>query len=187
MFFFGTESDWAPVIDDVSAGVVHAAFVDPKVIVEETFAGVRCIGLSTTTRHPAVPDIPTIAESGLASYDANSWVSVVAPARTPTAIAEQLLAAFRHIVASAEFKQYLATQTDLAQSVAQRGSSGPRQRSRKDVQSSRCSPTRSRIAKFWHVLRPFAYVERRSPEPDECLLPRRAHPPARRASRCPLL
>jgi tripartite-type tricarboxylate transporter receptor subunit TctC len=68
-----------------------------------------------------VPDILTIAEAGLASYDANSWVSVVAPARTLTAIAEQLRAAFRHIVASAEFKQYLATQTDLAQSVAQRG------------------------------------------------------------------
>jgi tripartite-type tricarboxylate transporter receptor subunit TctC len=56
-----------------------------------------------------VPDIPTIAESGLPGYDANSWVSIVASARTPAEIAEKLRAAFRQIVASAEFKQYLAT------------------------------------------------------------------------------
>jgi tripartite-type tricarboxylate transporter receptor subunit TctC len=99
----------AQVLDDVSAGEVHAAFVDPKVTVERKFAGVRYIGLSTTTRHPAVPDIPTIAESGLPGYDANSWVSIVAPARTPAEIAEKLRSAFRQIVASAEFKQYLAT------------------------------------------------------------------------------
>jgi tripartite-type tricarboxylate transporter receptor subunit TctC len=99
----------AQVLDDVSAGAVHAAFVDPKVTVERKFERVRYIGLSTTTRHPAVPDIPTIAESGLPSYDANSWVSIVAPARTPAKIAEKLRAAFRQIVASAEFKQYLAT------------------------------------------------------------------------------
>ena len=84
------------------------AFVDPKVIVEQEFRGVRYVGLSTTTRHPAVPDIPTIAESGLPSYDANSWVSLVAPARTPPEIAEKLRAALREIVASAEFKKYLA-------------------------------------------------------------------------------
>lgn len=98
----------AQVLDDVSAGSVHMAFVDPKVSVERASGGVRYIGLSTTTRHPAVPDIPTIAESGLPSYDANSWVSIVAPATTPPEIAEKLRAALREIVASAEFKNYLA-------------------------------------------------------------------------------
>jgi tripartite-type tricarboxylate transporter receptor subunit TctC len=100
----------AQVLDAVSTGSVHMAFVDPKVIVErETSDGVRFIGLSTISRHPAVPDIPTIAESGLPSYDANSWVSVVAPAKTPSNIAERLRAACREIVASTEFNQYLAT------------------------------------------------------------------------------
>jgi tripartite-type tricarboxylate transporter receptor subunit TctC len=93
----------ANVLDDISAGIVHMSFVDPKIIVEHEFRGVRYIGLSTTARHPAVPDIPTIAESGLPSYDANSWVSLVAPARTPPEIAETLRAALRDIVASAEF------------------------------------------------------------------------------------
>ncbi len=57
----------AQVLDAVSAGSVDMAFVDPKVIVErEKSGGVRFIGLSTASRHPAVPDIPTIAESRLA-------------------------------------------------------------------------------------------------------------------------
>jgi hypothetical protein len=67
MLFFGKpRAIRRPLIDDVSAGVAHAAF-NPKVIVEETFAEVRYIGPFTTTSHPAVPDIPTIAESGLAT------------------------------------------------------------------------------------------------------------------------
>ena len=98
----------ANVLDDISAGNVHMSFVDPKVTVEREFRGVRYLGLSTTTRHPAVPDVPTIAESGLPSYDANSWVSLVAPARTPPEIADKLRAALRDIVASAEFNKYLA-------------------------------------------------------------------------------
>lgn len=98
----------AEVLDDVSAGSVHMAFVNSKVTVERAFRGVRYIGLSTTTRHPAVHDT-TIGESGLPSYDGNSWVSLVAPARTPLGIAERLRASLREIVASVEFKRYLAT------------------------------------------------------------------------------
>lgn len=42
----------------------------------------RALAVTTKTRSPALPDVPTVAESGLAGYDVSSWAGVVAPAGT---------------------------------------------------------------------------------------------------------
>ncbi|HET7910952.1 MAG TPA: tripartite tricarboxylate transporter substrate-binding protein, partial [Pseudolabrys sp.] len=49
----------------------------------------RGLGVSTLVRSPALPDIPTIAESGLPGFEWDSWGSLLAPARTPRAIIER--------------------------------------------------------------------------------------------------
>ena len=49
----------------------------------------RGLGVSTLTRSPALPDTPTIAESGLPGFEWDSWGSLLAPARTPRAIVER--------------------------------------------------------------------------------------------------
>src|SRR5690349_6356667 len=46
----------------------------------------RALGVSTLKRSPALPDIPTIAESGLPGFEWDSWGSLLAPAKTPRAI-----------------------------------------------------------------------------------------------------
>ena len=46
----------------------------------------RAIGVSGKTRFKALPDVPTIAESGVPDYEFNAWVGVLAPAATPPAI-----------------------------------------------------------------------------------------------------
>jgi tripartite-type tricarboxylate transporter receptor subunit TctC len=46
----------------------------------------RAIGVSGKTRFNALPDVPTIAESGVPDYEFNAWVGVLAPAATPSAI-----------------------------------------------------------------------------------------------------
>ena len=51
---------------------------------------IRCIAVTSPTRSPAVPDIPTLAESGVAGYDLTMWTGVFAPAGTPQAILDKV-------------------------------------------------------------------------------------------------
>jgi len=50
----------------------------------------RPLGTGGAKRSPALPDVPTIAEAGLAGYEANNWWGIVAPAGTPPAIIKRL-------------------------------------------------------------------------------------------------
>ncbi|MDH5244866.1 MAG: tripartite tricarboxylate transporter substrate binding protein [Betaproteobacteria bacterium] len=56
---------------------------------------VRGLAVSTAHRHPAAPEVPTIAESGLPGYDVSAWDGIFAPAGTPAAIVDRLNAAIR--------------------------------------------------------------------------------------------
>lgn len=50
----------------------------------------RALGVTTSTRSGVAPDVPTMAEQGLAGYELSSWQAVFAPAGTPPAIVERL-------------------------------------------------------------------------------------------------
>jgi tripartite-type tricarboxylate transporter receptor subunit TctC len=50
----------------------------------------RALGVGGTTRNPVLPDIPTIAEAGVPTYESVNWWGLVAPAGTPAAIVEKL-------------------------------------------------------------------------------------------------
>jgi tripartite-type tricarboxylate transporter receptor subunit TctC len=50
----------------------------------------RAVGVTTATRAPMAPDVPTIAESGVAGYDMSSWFAFVVPAKTPPAIVQKI-------------------------------------------------------------------------------------------------
>ena len=50
----------------------------------------RAIGVTTATRAPMAPDVPTIAESGVAGYDMSSWFAFVVPAKTPAPIVQKI-------------------------------------------------------------------------------------------------
>ena len=52
--------------------------------------GVRGIAVTTLARSSAVPELPTISESGLTGYDASTWGGILAPAGTPRPIVERL-------------------------------------------------------------------------------------------------
>ena len=57
----------------------------------------RALAVTTAKRSPAMPDVPTVEESGLTGYDVSSWAGVVAPARTPKPVIDKL---HREIVAA---------------------------------------------------------------------------------------
>jgi tripartite-type tricarboxylate transporter receptor subunit TctC len=60
---------------------------------------VRALGTSSATRSKVLPDVPTIAESGVPGFDAAIWIGIVAPAGTPIPIVDKLNAAINQIIA----------------------------------------------------------------------------------------
>jgi tripartite-type tricarboxylate transporter receptor subunit TctC len=74
----------------------------------------RPLAVTSSTRSPALPDVPTIAESGLPGYDATSWFGLLAPAGTPPAIIKQLNAEIIAILAVPSVKAQLDEQGAVA-------------------------------------------------------------------------
>jgi tripartite-type tricarboxylate transporter receptor subunit TctC len=68
----------------------------------------RALGVTSATRSPAAPDIPTLAEQGLPGFDAVSWFALFAPAGTPRPIVERLQAEVKKILAQPEIAKKLA-------------------------------------------------------------------------------
>ena len=82
-----------PVITDIIAGHIPVAFVEMGVAMPYIEAGkVVPLGVSSGQRVPAMPNVPTISESGVPGFDAVSWQMFVVPAGTPRPIVDKLFA-----------------------------------------------------------------------------------------------
>lgn len=80
-----------PALTDVAGGQVQLAF--PALPAAITFVKsnmLRPIAVTSKTRSPMLPDVPTIAEAGVAGYDMSPWVGIFAPAGTPKEIVDRL-------------------------------------------------------------------------------------------------
>lgn len=80
-----------PAMTDLLAGQVALTFATAPSAVPHVRSGkLRALGVSTATRIKALPDVPTIAEAGVAGFEVAGWNSLVAPAGVPAAIIERL-------------------------------------------------------------------------------------------------
>lgn len=80
-----------PAVADVLAGHTPLAFVSAASVQGHLASGKLVpIGVPSGKRSPQYPDIPTFAESGARGFDLNSWVGLVAPAKTPKPILDRL-------------------------------------------------------------------------------------------------
>src|SRR5687767_7752111 len=70
----------------------------------------RALGMGTLQRSPILPEVPTIAEQGLAGFNVGSWFGVMAPSGTPAPIVQRLYGEIAKLVDSAEMKKFLLTQ-----------------------------------------------------------------------------
>ena len=70
----------------------------------------KIIAVSGATRMSSIPDVPTVAESGVPGFETGSWQGVLAPAGTPAAIIEKLNAELARILTSADMKEKLLVQ-----------------------------------------------------------------------------
>ena len=73
------------------AGQVHLIFSTPNALVPQARAGrVRALGVTSARRLPIIPDVPTIAEAGVAGYEVNNCYGILIPAKTPVSIVNKL-------------------------------------------------------------------------------------------------
>jgi tripartite-type tricarboxylate transporter receptor subunit TctC len=98
----------APAITDVMAKNVDGFFGDIPGLIGHVRGGkLKAIGLASPTRHPALPDVKTLAEQGLAGVDTNNWYALFAPAKTPPATVDALNQAVRRALAQPALKDKL--------------------------------------------------------------------------------
>jgi tripartite-type tricarboxylate transporter receptor subunit TctC len=71
---------------------------------------VRALAVSAGRRDPALPDVPTIAEAGLAGYEALGWYGLFAPAGVPAALVERLNREVNILLARPDFRAKLSAQ-----------------------------------------------------------------------------
>ena len=98
----------APAVTDVIGGQIAGAFADLPIALSQIRAGkVKALGMVGTQRVSVAPDIPTIAEQGFPGVDGVSWFGLLAPGKTPPALATQLSAAVSRALSDPELKQKL--------------------------------------------------------------------------------
>ncbi|HSV44805.1 MAG TPA: tripartite tricarboxylate transporter substrate binding protein [Ramlibacter sp.] len=97
-------------ITDALGGHVQAVAVNALEVQPHVRSGkLRVLGVMTPQRAAIFPDVPTVAESGFAGFEASVWYGVVAPAGLPPALATRLHAEVQKAIASDEVRQRLVS------------------------------------------------------------------------------
>jgi tripartite-type tricarboxylate transporter receptor subunit TctC len=98
----------APAITDLIGGQIQVLFTSVATASEYIKAGkVRALGVTTSTRSAALPDIPTVSEF-VSGYEASFWHGLGAPRNTPTGIVDKLNKEINAALADPKFKARLA-------------------------------------------------------------------------------
>ncbi|MFL5075507.1 MAG: Bug family tripartite tricarboxylate transporter substrate binding protein [Microvirga sp.] len=99
----------APAVNDLIAGQVDVMFDNLPSSIEQVRGGnLRAIAVTSLKRSVALPDVPTIDESGLQGFDASSWFAIFAPAKTPPEIVAKLNAEVLKALADPELQKRFA-------------------------------------------------------------------------------
>ena len=90
-----------PALTDLLSGEVQVMFSSAVAMLPQVKAGrLRAIAMTGSKRSAAIPNIPTVAESGVPGYETGSWYGVVVPAGTPKAAIDRLSREIQTIVKS---------------------------------------------------------------------------------------
>ena len=97
-----------PALVAVVTGEVQMTFSNLSVALPQVKAGkVKGIAVTSAQRAMALPETPTIAESGLADFEASTWVGIVAPVSTPRALIQRINRDIHSVIAEPEMKNQL--------------------------------------------------------------------------------
>lgn len=100
-----------PLVTDLLGGQVDMGFVSVTAAGPHVKAGkLRAIGMSTQQRSAVLPDVPTLAESGLPHYAFDAWIAAIGPADLPKPVVNKLYQDLRKVMATPEVQAALAAQ-----------------------------------------------------------------------------
>ena len=92
-------------IADVLSGQVQVFITTPPSVMQHVQAGkLKAYAVTGKTRHPGLPNVPTVAEAGMPGFELEAWVALFAPAGTPAPVLAQLADATKKALATPEAK-----------------------------------------------------------------------------------
>jgi len=98
-------------LTDLIGGQVQVMFANFPGTLQHVHSGkLRVLAVNGAQRSKLLPEVPTVAESGVPGYEANTWYGVIAPAGTPRPIVMRLNAEIARALESAEIRQFLAAE-----------------------------------------------------------------------------
>jgi len=99
----------APSVTDLISGQVDATFTGAPAVLPHVRSGrLRALAVSSPQRLAAMPDVPTVAESGYPGFEADQWYGIVVPAGTPAAVISRLNAEINKALALPDVARQLA-------------------------------------------------------------------------------
>jgi len=101
-----------PAVTDLLSDQIQMMMVTPLLVEPHARAGrLKLVAAATAQRIPALPDLPTVAESGVPGYEAGTWFALVGPAGVPREIVAKIYADTAKILGNAAFReQYVSKQ-----------------------------------------------------------------------------
>jgi tripartite-type tricarboxylate transporter receptor subunit TctC len=94
---------------DLMGGQVQMMIAPSQAVIPHVQSGkLRALGVTGRERSPSLPDVPTIAESGLPGYEASGWFGLLAPAGTPSAVVDKISRDVNGVLQLSEVKETLA-------------------------------------------------------------------------------
>jgi tripartite-type tricarboxylate transporter receptor subunit TctC len=97
-----------PALNDLLGGNIDLMFGNlPDFLAHIRSGKLRALGTTYLTRAPLAPEIPTIAEQGLPTFETDSWYGIIAPANTPKVIIERINLSFNEALAQDNVRQNL--------------------------------------------------------------------------------
>ena len=93
-------------IQDVLAGQVQVFITTPPSVMGHVQAGkLKALAVTGKSRHPQMPQVPTVAQAGLPSFELESWVALYVPTGTPATVIQKLSQDVKRSMEQPETKQ----------------------------------------------------------------------------------
>ena len=105
----------APAVTDLMGGQIQLLFTGAPAVLGQVKNGqLRALAVSSPTRLAALPDLPTVAESGYPGFEADQWYGVVAPAGTPAGVVAKLNAQINQALTAPDMKTRMNNEGAIA-------------------------------------------------------------------------